>query len=70
MNKETVMEQLVREADYAQRSLSRDLLIETYGKAKMAFQLEVITSQEFMKINHMTVYFLNTHTRKLFNSLV
>ena len=40
MNRETVMEQLEREAGYAQRSWSRDLLIETYGKAKMARQLE------------------------------
>ena len=30
---ETVMEHLVREAGYAQRSLAQDLLIETYGKA-------------------------------------
>jgi len=70
MNKETIMEQLVRESDYAQRSRSRDLLIETYGKAKMAFQLEKITHQEFMKINKMTVYFMNTHTKELFNSLL
>lgn len=65
MNKETVMEQLEREAGYAQRSLSRDLLIEVQGKAKMACQLGAITHQEFMKINHMTVYFINTHNREL-----
>lgn len=69
VNRETVMEQLEREAGYAQRSRSRDLLIETYGKAKMARQLEAITHQEFMKINHMTVYFINTHTKELFKSL-
>ena len=69
MDKETVMEQLEREAGYAQRSWSRDLLIETYGKAKMARQLEAITHQEFMKINRMTVYFIKTHTKQLFNSL-
>lgn len=70
MNRETVMDQLEREAGYAQRSRSRDLLIETYGKAKMAFQLKAITNQEFMKINHMTVCFINTHTKELFNSVM
>lgn len=68
MNRETVMEQLLREAEYGQRSRSRDLLIETYGKAKMAFQLAAITNDEFMRINHMTTYFINTHTQQLFNS--
>lgn len=70
MNIGTVMEQLLREAEYGQRSLSRDLLIETYGKAKMAFQLEAITHDEFMRINHMTTYFINTHTQQLFNSII
>lgn len=70
MNIGTVMEQLLREAEYGQRSLSRELLIETYGKAKMAFQLEAITHDEFMKINHMTTYFINTHTQQLFNSII
>lgn len=66
MNKVKIMEQLIRETEYGQKSLSRDLLIETYGKAKMAFQLEAITYDEFMQINHMTTYFINTHTQQLF----
>lgn len=70
MNRETVMEQLLREAAYGQRALSRDLLVETYGKAKMAFQLAAITYDEFMRINHMTTYFINTHTQQLFNSII
>ena len=60
-----IAEQLVQEAEYAQRSLSRDLLFETYGKAKMARQLEAINHEEFMAINHMTVYYINTHAQEL-----
>lgn len=63
--KDTILEQLLKEAEYAQRPLSRDLLFETYGKAKMAHQLEAIKLDEFMKINHETIYFLNTHARDL-----
>ncbi len=62
---ETTMGQLVREAGYAQRSLSGNLLMETYGKAKMARQLGAISRQEFREISHMTVYFMNTHAREL-----
>ena len=62
---ETIMEQLVREAQYAQRSLSRELLMETYGRAEMARQLKAISFIEFMKINNLTVYFINTHEREL-----
>lgn len=65
MSKETIMGQLLREAGYAQRSLSRDLLLETYGKAKMACQLQAITFEEFMVINEETVYFMNTHAKEL-----
>lgn len=65
MNAETIMEQLIRESEYAQRSISRDLLLEIYGKAKMARQLNAITFNEFMGINHMTIYFINTHAREL-----
>lgn len=65
MQKETIMEQLERQARYAQRSLSRDLLYQTYGQACMARQLEAITSDEFKRINHVTVYFMNTHAREL-----
>lgn len=65
MQKETIMKQLKKQARYAQHSLSRDLLYQTYGQACMARQLEAITREEFAQINHMTVYFMNTHARKL-----
>ena len=60
MNENPILEQLKREAVYAQRSFSTELLYQTYGKAQMARQLEVLTQSEFMEINHMTVHFMNT----------
>ena len=60
MNETPILEQLKREALYAQRSFSTELLYQTYGKAQMARQLEALTKSEFMEINHMTVYFMNT----------
>lgn len=63
--KKTIMEQLIQEAQYAQRSCSRELLMETYGKAEMARQLRAICFQEFMQINHLTVYYINTHASEL-----
>ena len=55
-----ILEQLRREALYAQRSFSEELLHEVYGKAKMARELEAITKEGFMEINDMTVRFMNT----------
>jgi len=55
-----ILEQLKKVAQYAQRSFSTTLLYETYGKAQMAKQLGALTFDEFMEINHMTVYFMNT----------
>ncbi|MBO5144876.1 MAG: hypothetical protein J6C19_05005 [Lachnospiraceae bacterium] len=60
MNENSILEQLKREALYAQRSFSTELLYQTYGKAQMARQLEALTQSEFREINHMTVYFMNT----------
>ena len=60
MNENPTLEQLKREALYAQRSFSTELLYQTYGKAQMARHLEVLTQSEFMEINDMTVYFMNT----------
>lgn len=60
MNENPILEQLKREALYAQRSFSTELLYQTYGKAQMARQIEVLTQSEFMEINHMTAYFMNT----------
>lgn len=36
MNKNQILEQLKREALYAQRSFATELLYQTYGKAQMA----------------------------------
>ena len=60
MKENKILEQLKREALYAQRSFSAELLYQTYGKAQMARHLEVLTQSEFMEINDMTVYFMNT----------
>ena len=54
MNETPILEQLKCEALYAQRSFSTELLYQTYGKAQVARQLEVLTQSEF------TVYFMNT----------
>ncbi len=53
-----------REALYAQRSFSTELLYQIFGKAQMARQLEALTQSEFMEMNHMTVYFMNTEMKK------
>ncbi|MDE6210116.1 MAG: hypothetical protein K2M73_10660 [Lachnospiraceae bacterium] len=60
MERNTILEQLKREALYAQRSFSKELLYQTYGKAQMARKLEVLTQSEFEEINRMTVYYMNT----------
>ncbi len=68
MNENPILEQLKREALYAQRSFSTELLYQTYGKAQMARQLKVLTQSEFMEINHMTVYFMNTDREYIRNT--
>ena len=60
MKENKILEQLKQEALYAQRSFSTELLYQTYGKAQMARQLEALTQLEFMEINRMTVYYMNT----------
>ena len=64
MQKENIMKQLEKQAWYAQRSLSRDLLYPTYGQACMAHQLEAISSDEFMEISHMTIFYMDTHVQE------
>lgn len=59
-SQESIFEELKREAEYAQRSFSTELLYQAYGKALMARQLEAITKAEFMEINTMTIRFMNT----------
>lgn len=46
-----IFKQLDKEANYALNSHSRDLVYETYGKAKMAFNLKAISKQEFYSLN-------------------
>lgn len=65
MDEETIIQQLTGEAIYAQKSMSRDLLFEIYGKAEMARQLKAITFTDFMGINEMTIHFINTHAVEL-----
>ena len=55
-----IFERLKQEALYAQRSFSKELLYQTYGKAQMARDLNALTYDEFMEMNHLTVYFMNT----------
>ena len=46
---------LEHKAQYALRSHSRDLVYETFGAAKMAYQLEAITKEQFFWLNDMLV---------------
>lgn len=51
----TVYERLLKDARYALNSLSRDLVYETFGAAKMARNLEAITHDEFMTLNDLLI---------------
>lgn len=61
--------ELKREAEYAQRSLNSNLLYEVYGKAKMARYLCVISKEDFMDLNHDTIYFINTKQKLFMDSM-
>ncbi len=50
-----IFTQLKKESTYALDSRSRDLVYETYGKAKMALDLGAITAEEFRELNGMLV---------------
>lgn len=50
-----MFERLVKDAKYAINTNSRDLIMETYGMAKMARELEYISFDEFMKLNSMLI---------------
>lgn len=47
----TIYDDLLRQADYALNSHSRDLVYETYGAARMARRLRAITDIEFDELN-------------------
>ena len=64
-----IFNELKREAEYAQESLNSNLLYEVYGKAKMARYLCVISKEEFMEINHDTIYFINTNQKLFMDSM-
>ncbi|MDE7245111.1 MAG: hypothetical protein K2O18_14220 [Oscillospiraceae bacterium] len=59
--RQTVFEQLKKDALYAQRSYSKELLYQTHGAAQMARQLGAITHEEAVELNWMTVTFMNTN---------
>lgn len=50
-----IYEQLEKEALYALRSLSRDLVYECYGKVKMALVLDAIDAAQAAELNTMLV---------------
>ncbi len=50
-----LFDNLKKESTYALQSKSRDLVYETYGSAKMACALGVISKDQFMEINHMLI---------------
>ena len=64
-----VFNELKREAEYAQKSFNSNLLYEVYGKAKMARFLGAINKEEFMEINHDTIYFINTNQKLFMDSM-
>lgn len=49
------MEQLRRRTDYAKKSRSRNLMYETYGMVKMAYELTVIDYKELLDFNRRLV---------------
>ncbi|MCI7808103.1 hypothetical protein MR626_02245 [bacterium] len=55
MDQNVLFYRLEREAKYALNSHSRDLVYQTFGAAKMAFELEAITKAQFYRINDMLV---------------
>lgn len=50
-----VFYQLEKDARYALNSHSRDLVYQTYGAARMAWQLDAITKLQFNRLNEMLV---------------
>lgn len=46
---------LLKEAEYALNSHSRDLVYESYGMAKMAYNLDAISKDQFYCLNDMLV---------------
>ena len=55
MDQNVLFARLEREAKYALNSHSRNLVYQTYGAAKMAFELDAITKPQFYLLNDMLV---------------
>ena len=55
MDQNVLFARLEREAKYALNSHSRDLVCQTFGAAKMAFELGAITKPQFYLLNDMLV---------------
>lgn len=55
MDQNTLFARLEREAKYALNSHSRNLVYQTYGAAKMAWELGAITKPQFYLLNDMLV---------------
>lgn len=55
MDQNVLFARLEREAKYALNSHSRNLVYQTYGAAKMAFELDAITKPQFYLLNEMLV---------------
>lgn len=56
MENSAIYNELIKRANYALASKSRDLVYETYGAAKMALKLEAITKEQFFELNEMLVH--------------
>ncbi|MBR0282935.1 MAG: hypothetical protein IJQ81_15345 [Oscillibacter sp.] len=63
-----LFDELKAKANYAQRDAfdgyGFDLLHEISGMSKMARELNAISSDEYLELNQMTVYFMNTFGRQ------
>lgn len=55
MQDNEIYQDLLRRAQYAIRSRSRDLVYQTYGEAKMAMRLGAITLLQFLALNYLLV---------------
>ena len=55
MDQNVLFYRLEREAKYALNSHSRNLVYQTFGAAKMAFELGAITKPQFYLLNDMLV---------------
>lgn len=54
-DRNAIFSRLEREAKYALNSHSRNLVYQTFGEAKMAFELGAITKPQFYLLNDMLV---------------